>query len=285
MSTLTTISGVFIAGIALTAAALGPVYADDSGSVPDAPSAAEALDAVEGIEGILDETVPMSDSPAIVPFDPDDPIVFEGSEVSIGVVTEEDTRTVRRDGVTVYVGTDDDASTVVQPTDDGVRLMTTIASEDSSGEYGYELGIPDGGTVEENEDGSLTVLDGDEIPVAAIEKPWAQDANGDQLDTTYTMDGNVLTQHVNLDGAAFPVVADPLFIPVALLVAKALAAARVLALVCIRHSSCHRTVILGAGNLTAQHVASAAAWGNKRVRCVSVRMGWKERVSCFVFGK
>ncbi len=51
--------------------------------------------------------------------------------------------------------------------------MITIASEDFCGEYGYELGIPDGGTVEENEDGSLTVLDGDEIPVAAIEKPWA----------------------------------------------------------------------------------------------------------------
>ncbi|MGW2255897.1 hypothetical protein ACWCXH_38005 [Kitasatospora sp. NPDC001660] len=42
-----------------------------------------------------------------------------------------------------------------------------------------------------------------------ISAPWAYDANGRALPTSYTVDGDTLTQHVDTRGAAFPVVADP----------------------------------------------------------------------------
>ncbi|MFD7904211.1 hypothetical protein ACFV4G_18425 [Kitasatospora sp. NPDC059747] len=42
-----------------------------------------------------------------------------------------------------------------------------------------------------------------------ISAPWAYDANGRALPTSYSVDGGTVTQHVDTRGAAFPVVADP----------------------------------------------------------------------------
>ncbi|MEE1788636.1 hypothetical protein PUR71_37900 [Streptomyces sp. SP17BM10] len=42
-----------------------------------------------------------------------------------------------------------------------------------------------------------------------ISAPWAYDAKGRPLPTSYTVDGDTVTQHVDTRGAAFPVVADP----------------------------------------------------------------------------
>jgi hypothetical protein len=59
-------------------------------------------------------------------------------------------------------------------------------------------------------DGSVLVQDvaGDDVNVIA--PAWAKDATGTSLATHYTVDRNILTQHVSLPtGTAFPVVADP----------------------------------------------------------------------------
>jgi hypothetical protein len=45
--------------------------------------------------------------------------------------------------------------------------------------------------------------------VAVIEAPWAVDAKGARLPTSYTIQGEHLTQHVDTAGATFPVIADP----------------------------------------------------------------------------
>lgn len=42
-----------------------------------------------------------------------------------------------------------------------------------------------------------------------IEPAWAVDANGDSVETSYSVDGSQLTQHINGNGAAYPIVADP----------------------------------------------------------------------------
>jgi hypothetical protein len=42
-----------------------------------------------------------------------------------------------------------------------------------------------------------------------IGAPWAVDAAGKQLATSYTFTGNTITQNVDTTGATFPVVADP----------------------------------------------------------------------------
>jgi len=65
------------------------------------------------------------------------------------------------------------------------------------------LTLVDGGKVQvKNSDGAV---------VNYLDTPWAHDANGRQLPTSYTVEpgSNVVTQHVNTTGAAFPVTADP----------------------------------------------------------------------------
>ncbi len=50
------------------------------------------------------------------------------------------------------------------------------------------------------------------LPVATIEAPWAKDANGESVPTSYKLDGNDIVQTVETnDKTAFPVVADPKF--------------------------------------------------------------------------
>jgi hypothetical protein len=66
---------------------------------------------------------------------------------------------------------------------------------------------------------TLTLVDGGKVQVKNADgdvvnyltTPWAHDANGKQLPTSYTVDpgSNIVTQHVDTTGAAFPVTADP----------------------------------------------------------------------------
>jgi hypothetical protein len=59
-------------------------------------------------------------------------------------------------------------------------------------------------------DGRVSVAGSDGAFIAGIDAPWAVDANGNDLETYYTVDGTTLTQHVEFTNeTAFPVVADP----------------------------------------------------------------------------
>ena len=91
------------------------------------------------------------------------------------------------------------------------QIMTVLEDEASAKEYTYtvdgaEFVQLDGGAVgvfrETGEAGVAEV-------VAYIETPWAVDADGDKLPTSYEINGNQLTQTIDTAGATFPVVADP----------------------------------------------------------------------------
>ena len=58
--------------------------------------------------------------------------------------------------------------------------------------------------------GEVYVVDDKNIVRQIIEKPWAKDANGNDVFTKYTISENSLVQHVSFDeNTAFPVLADP----------------------------------------------------------------------------
>lgn len=59
------------------------------------------------------------------------------------------------------------------------------------------------------EAGDVAVLDGAGALVNSIAPPWARDANGAEVATSYSVSGNILTQTVEHRGAEYPVVADP----------------------------------------------------------------------------
>ncbi|WP_433832319.1 hypothetical protein ACQP2E_15825 [Actinoplanes sp. CA-015351] len=94
---------------------------------------------------------------------------------------------------------------------------------------------PEAGTEPLYEDGeqetlaSMVDLTADDVPAFRIDTPWAVDANGTELPTTYSVNGTTLSQTVDTRGAAFPVVADPAFIPVIIWLTVAAARTSVLA--------------------------------------------------------
>lgn len=58
----------------------------------------------------------------------------------------------------------------------------------------------------------LVEIDSIVVTVGAIEPPWATDADGHDVATHYTVEGNALVQHVaHGPGDAYPVTADPTF--------------------------------------------------------------------------
>ena len=51
--------------------------------------------------------------------------------------------------------------------------------------------------------------------VAGVLAPWAIDADAQAVPTRFTLDGTTLVQTVDHDDAVYPVVADPVFVPIA----------------------------------------------------------------------
>lgn len=109
----------------------------------------------------------------------------------------------------VLPGYDPEVAAYVQPTQFGVRVLTEISGPNAPESYQYTFDVPaDTRLVERNY--SFYLESGDKI-LGTLKKPWATDANGNDVPTWYSWEQGRLTQHVELtaQGIAFPVVADP----------------------------------------------------------------------------
>jgi hypothetical protein len=110
-------------------------------------------------------------------------------------------------GITVF--DHGSSATYVQPLASGVRLLAAYADASAGGDRDYTLDLPDGATATELPSGDTIVADADGRYIGSILQPWAVDATGRALETDYSWHGDVLTQHVDLADAVFPVLADP----------------------------------------------------------------------------
>ena len=81
------------------------------------------------------------------------------------------------------------------------------------GQTEARFGLPDGVTASISPEGGGTpgavVLTDADGRVAVLDAPWAKDAHGANLATSYRIDGSTLIQTVDTAGAVFPVAADP----------------------------------------------------------------------------
>jgi hypothetical protein len=113
-------------------------------------------------------------------------------------------------GSSLYRGATAKTSTIVDPVGTGVRLAT-VTTDDSRDEqtFRYQLGLPAGASASRTADGAVKIARADGSALVSIAAPWAKDANGKSLPTSYTISGSTLLQTVQTRGAAFPVVADP----------------------------------------------------------------------------
>lgn len=76
----------------------------------------------------------------------------------------------------------------------------------------YYCDIIDNEAVNENDydTGEVYIVNKDNVIDTVIDAAWAVDANGNDVDTYYVVNENILTQVVNFDEkTTFPVIADP----------------------------------------------------------------------------
>jgi|GEM_PF-7113534 hypothetical protein len=138
----------------------------------------------------------------------------------------------------IYSGEQSKSDIIVEAVDGGVRQVINIKSKDAPNFYDFKVELKPDYKLSINNDGSAVItkpnpnfnkkekinlpksidkstsdlIMSGQTPVISIGKPWAVDANKKDLKTWYTVEnGNTLRQHINLENAAFPVVADPLW--------------------------------------------------------------------------
>ncbi|MFF9080266.1 DNRLRE domain-containing protein [Streptomyces rubiginosohelvolus] len=103
--------------------------------------------------------------------------------------------------------------TVVQPTvDGGSRTLQIIKNSSAPHDYETSFTIPAGMKAVTHDDGSVSILPEDDSKEQAgfFEAPWAKDAQGKDVPTSYKVVGKKLVQHVEFnENSQFPIVIDP----------------------------------------------------------------------------
>lgn len=112
---------------------------------------------------------------------------------------------------TVYPGAAKDTDLAIQPTTDGgIRALAVLKDAAAPREQRYDIGLPEGTRLVKLNTGAVAAIAKNGTFLVGIATPWAKDATGNPVPTSYRIDGNTLIQSVQTtDSTAFPVVADP----------------------------------------------------------------------------
>ncbi|MGP9526913.1 hypothetical protein [Glutamicibacter sp. AOP5-A2-18] len=95
-------------------------------------------------------------------------------------------------------------------TSTGSQTLISIESAEASHKYAFPLKAPSATTASLEKDGSVSFTDSRGEYVGGIKTPWAYDANGKKVPTSFTLEDGKLIQNVAFSkDTAFPVTADP----------------------------------------------------------------------------
>ncbi len=113
-------------------------------------------------------------------------------------------------GISTYK-VDNSYSYVLTDASSGANAGYSIINSSSAPtNYRYQIDVGDKPAILElTSEGSVLVKDASGVVVNVLAPAWAKDALGTDLKSSYTVDGNIVTQTVNHKGATYPVVADP----------------------------------------------------------------------------
>ena len=202
-------------------------------STVSAPARAQVPESVDAVEEALDGVASMTGAaaPLIESSDgfvstaggdeitiPDDPAagieldLGEAGAISVGLPGA----TSAKDAVPVDIGTisydhanPDVVLAAEAPLAGGVRALIIIDGTQAPTEYAFPIELPPGASLEPSADGSIDIVDQFGSTVAFVAPPWAIDATGRPLATSFEVRGNTIVQHVDHRDATYPVVADP----------------------------------------------------------------------------
>lgn len=98
---------------------------------------------------------------------------------------------------------------------DGTVQFATIMEDATAPErFEYKLDLPEGSRLHEVGD-AILVFNNEEELLGGFTPPWAKDAKGQDVPTSYEISGDTLVQivpHHNIDGLEYPLVADPAYV-------------------------------------------------------------------------
>ncbi|MCZ2822663.1 hypothetical protein O2V63_20185 [Modestobacter sp. VKM Ac-2977] len=137
----------------------------------------------------------------------------DGSTLSIGLPFRGEAGTAVTHGTVVYPA--HGSANVVVPTLMGAQMLTVVADAAAPTHYAYEIELAAGQRLALVDEGAA-VLNADGTTGHLITAPWAKDANGQTVATHFEIERNTLTQvvsHTSAGAVAYPVVADPIFLP------------------------------------------------------------------------
>ncbi|MEU6825548.1 hypothetical protein ABZ921_33465 [Streptomyces atriruber] len=216
---------------------MAPAAAASAGEVPSSSVAARAAEVVEKATGTADLTKLDGRSGSghtgegkVTVTAPetaagDVRLDAPNADVSLGLPETKGTAGVAAGaGTVVYPDAAPSTDIAVQPTSDGAaRTLVTLKDRNAPTTHDFSLKLPEGTRLtEDGENGFLITKshgegagksggEGEDTEIlGAIDAPWAKDANGKAVPTRYRLDGDKLTQTVDVTAdTAFPVVADP----------------------------------------------------------------------------
>lgn len=183
------------------------------GSTFDLPSTSDEVTTTSDTDSATVATI--NEVTVDVPKDSDAGVKLtsQGEQIGIDLPNTDGAQngTVTAPGIVVYPTADGDAANAVQTDEDGAtRLLTVIKDASGPEEFQYHLDLPEGSSIEKQEDGSLKVT----TPQGGyvIAPPWAHDANGTHVWSQLFTDGeSTIDLVVNHHGEnlAYPITADP----------------------------------------------------------------------------
>lgn len=194
---------------------------DDTNVNKDIYSTSDSVLISDGYELYVD--VPKeADNPIILSDGLEEEISFSLPDEAEGMEAE-----LTNNDIAVYTNDKSDVSFGVQSlqmvgdnetTMEGVRTIITIENSKAAKDYSFTYDLNSGEKLISSAEYLGTEYDTNEIFIVnerneiiyIIDAPWAKDANGNDIKTEYSIDGNTLIQHVEFnENTAFPVVADP----------------------------------------------------------------------------
>jgi hypothetical protein len=217
------VAGVLVVGGSTAASAsenndidvLGALQAADS-SLTVADGKLLATSSTLSVPDAYARTTASPETSVVMPEASNGPVLLgapgEAADLSIGLPAAQKAQPSTDEGLGVVSYDNGDGSTTVPVAGtNSVKINTIIENASAPDSYSYDIGLVDGGDLALTDLGGVAILDAQQELAYYVEAPWARDANGQDVPTSYSVADGTLTQHVDLSdpSIAFPVVADP----------------------------------------------------------------------------
>ncbi|MGW0203367.1 hypothetical protein [Nonomuraea sp. NPDC003201] len=141
--------------------------------------------------------------PFAIATDPDRTLVATVSETDIGIGLPEADGVGSQPlpGLVTYAAKQPSVAFAHQRTGQIARALTIIKDASAPTEYRFPISAPEGSMLEVEEDDGTVLIYNNDFYLAEIDLPWARDANGNPVPTSYRVEGMTLIQTVNHAGA------------------------------------------------------------------------------------